>query len=158
MKKVFLIAAVAGLFLNVSCRNTEKVQEEDTTSQQVLEGDQTPEQYQGSTGVDEDNNNMVADENIELKKQEFKGSFSSAQTQTYTFTVLKPQSYSFRLSSDNPGVKYMVSHKSGAIIQEATADNKTVNLDQGDYTVVGILDAKDGSKASPDTEFTVFIE
>lgn len=159
MKKYFLIAAAAGLVLFTSCdRKAETIQEEDVTSQQVLEGNQTPEQYQGSTGVEDDNNNMVANENIALEKQDFKGSFGSIKTQTYTFTVLEPQDYTFSLESGNPQVKYVVSQKDGQVILEASSETRTTTLQPGEYTVVGTMETEDGQPADPNTEFTVHIE
>lgn len=159
MKKYFLIAGAAGLMFMTSCDpKAETVQEEDVTSQQVLGEDGTPSQYQGSTGVDENNNNMVANENIGLKKQDFKGSFASMQTQTYTFTVLEAQDYSFSLESGNPDVQYVVSQKDGPVVLEAGSETRTATLQPGEYTVVGTISPDSTQPADPNTEFTVHIE
>ncbi|MDO5654865.1 MAG: hypothetical protein Q4G27_01855 [Flavobacteriaceae bacterium] len=158
MKK-FIVLAAASMFIFTSCeRKAETIQEEDTTSQKVLSNNETPSQYQGSTGVDEGNNNMVADENIALKKQDFKGSFQSVQTQTYTFTVLDAQDYSFSIESENPEIQYIVSHRNGEAIAKATRENQTLRLEPGEYTVVGTLPTGSTQMADPTTEFTVFIE
>ena len=151
---------IAGLLLQVSCdRKAEAIQEEDSVSEQVLEGEQTPEQYQGSTGVEEDNNNMVANENIELEKQVFKGSFSSAKTQNYTFNVLdETKEYTFRIESGHPDVKYMVTEKGGSILQEATSGSTTLSLAPGEYNIMGVLDTDENVQTTENTEFTVYIE
>ncbi|MDG4951239.1 hypothetical protein NLM59_09895 [Weeksellaceae bacterium KMM 9724] len=160
MKNLFLTAVISFSFLNVACeRKAENIQENDTTSEQVLEGEQTPEQYQGSTGVDDENNNMVANENIELKKQEFRGSFSSPKTQSFTFNVLnEAKEYSFRLESSNSGVKYLVKQKDGKVVQEATSDTTRMSLNPGEYEVVGLLDTEGSNQEASKTDFVIYIE
>ena len=160
MKNLFLTAVISISLINVACeRQAENIQEEDTTSEQVLEGDQTPEQYQGSTGVDDENNNMVANENIELQKQEFRGSFSSPKTQSFTFNVLnEAKEYSFRLEAANSGVKYLVKQKDGKVVQEATSEASTISLNPGEYEVVGLLDAENSDQEVSKTDFVIYIE
>ncbi|MXV38381.1 hypothetical protein GO491_06775 [Flavobacteriaceae bacterium Ap0902] len=146
--------------MTVSCDPGAKpVQEEDTTSEELLEGDATPSQYQGSTGVvDDDNNNMVADENIQLKKQEFKGSFATPETQNYELTVIESDEYSFRLESATPEVKYIVTSNQGDVVIEQTSETKTVTLEPGDYVITATLDLPEGATAEPETEFIIYID
>lgn len=160
MKNFVLLASVFALIATTSCDPKAKtVQEEDTTSQEILQEDATPSQYEGSTGVsDEENNNMEANENIQLKKQEFKGSFASAKTQNYELTVIEPDTYTFRLESEKPEVKYFVMSKAGNYVVEATSDTKTVNLEPGEYVITATMDLAEGEKADSETEFTVYIE
>ncbi|MDG4945903.1 hypothetical protein NMK71_05710 [Weeksellaceae bacterium KMM 9713] len=160
MKNLFLTAVISFSFLNVACeRKAENIQENDTTSEKVLEGEQIPEQYHGSTGVDDENNNMVANENIELKKQEFRGSFSSPKTQSFTFNVLnEAKEYSFRLESSNSGVKYLVKQKDGKVVQEATSETTRMTLNPGEYEVVGLLDSEGSNQEASKTDFVIYIE
>lgn len=160
MKKYFLTLSAATLiFVTNSCnQKAETIQEKDTTSEMVLPDNETPSQYQGSTGVEEGNNNMVANENIEIKKQDFNGSFSTSKTQTYTFTVLNAQDYTFSLDSENTGVQYIVSKKDGPVVLEASREKQTVNLQPGEYTVVGTMASGNAATADSTTEFTVHIE
>ena len=160
MKKLIVLSAALALMFNFSCDPKAKTeQEEDVVSEQVLENDETPSQYQGSTGVeDSENNNMEAEENIELKKQDFKGSFASMKTQTYEFTVVNPQDYTFSLESENPDVQYIVTDKQGNVLVEQTSAESTVALQPGEYKVVGSLKSGQNTKVDPETSFTVHIK
>ena len=158
------MAIALGCFFAFSCQQKgETVQEEDTTSEQILEGEETPSQYQGSTGVDDASNVMDADENIELKKQEFKGSFASAKTQSYTFTVLEAKEYTFTLESADPAIRYLVNKADGTAVIHATKDKTSRTLEPGEYKVLGVIDSLSQpedttSGGTSDSEFTVIIE
>ncbi|MGI9526037.1 MAG: hypothetical protein ACR2MS_02885 [Weeksellaceae bacterium] len=160
MKKFILLGAIASMAVTVSCDpNAKTVQEEDTTSEELLKGDNTPSQYEGSTGVSDDqNNNMEANENIQLKKQDFKGSFASPKTQNYELTVIEADEYSFRLESATPEVKYIVTSNTGDVIVEETKESKTVTLQPGEYVITATLDLPEGKEADPETEFIIYID
>lgn len=160
MKKVFLSMMVASFIFSCDPK-ADNVQPEDYTSEEVLEDNATPEHYQGSTGFEERNRNMEASENIQLKKTEFKGSFSNVQTLTYVLTVLEgsmDRDYSFRLESDNPEVQYMITHREGPVVQEPTRENTTHTLEPGEYTIIGVLENEAEMENTKEIDFTVYIE
>ena len=159
MRNLILTAAAFALLIFTNCDpKAEHVQEEDTTSEKVLKDGETPSQYQGSTGVEDENNNMVANENIGLKKQDFKGSFSTTKTQTYNFTVLETDDYTFSIESSNPDVQYIVSQKDGPVIIEASNQMQKAELRPGEYVITGTVKTDTANPVKPETEFTVHIE
>lgn len=162
MKKVFLSMMFASLIFMVSCDpQAENVQPSDTTSEEVLGDNQTGEHYQGSTGFEERNRNMQANENIQLKKSEFRGSFSNVQTLTYVFTVLEgttDNDYTFRLESSEPQVQYMITHRDGPVVQEPTREATSHTLEPGEYTIIGVLEDEAQIENTNEIDFTVYIE
>ncbi|SZD72616.1 Uncharacterised protein [Candidatus Ornithobacterium hominis] len=137
MRKFILGLSIISISFLTSCDPKNKQQTPNNPVEEAqMDTYNVPEQYQGSTGVkDSENNNLEAEENIELKKQEFYGSFSSEFTQKFDFTVLNPSEYKFSLVTQNQDISYKVTKKNGEEIIASTKADATANLAPGEYQI-----------------------
>ncbi|MDO5510959.1 MAG: hypothetical protein Q4F57_09700 [Weeksellaceae bacterium] len=156
IKKTTLLAVLSIGFVFTSCdRRAEHTEPADHTSQQILGGAE-PEQFQGSTGLEDGNYDLESQSTMELRKFRFNGSFASQETQTYNFEVQNADTYNFRLESSNPDVTYIVSDAQGQQVVAETSSRGSAMLQPGKYVITA--NVKDGGSADSNTSFTIHVE
>ncbi|MBV7439898.1 hypothetical protein KRX57_00520 [Weeksellaceae bacterium TAE3-ERU29] len=162
MKKLTITLSALVMIAFTSCDPKGKEpQNVNPVEQQELNETPTPEQYQGSTGVDEAMGGLNVTETIELKEQTFKGSLSTDFTSNYEFTVLdEAKDYSFSLNSKNKNIVYSLEKENGESVFPPTQENKTVKLQPGEYTInAGLKEGTPTNKVDvKDTYFEIEIK